>query len=80
MSLTPRTTRRRLLQTAAAAAAGSALGTNRLLSGAEPKTLLILGGTRVLGPEVVEVTRPPGEVPLGAPPLATPTAPIVIAS
>ena len=60
MSHTPRTTRRHLLQTAAAAAAASALGTSRLLSGAEPKTLLILGGTRFLGPEIVEAAQKSG--------------------
>ena len=53
-------TRRDLLKTAAAAAAASALGTSRLLSGAEPKTLLILGGTRFLGPEVVEAAKKSG--------------------
>ena len=53
-------TRRDLLKTAAAAAAASALGTNRLLSGAEPKTLLILGGTRFLGPEVIEAAKKSG--------------------
>ena len=53
-------TRRDLLRTAAAAAAASALGTNRLLSGTEPKTLLILGGTRFLGPAVVDAARKSG--------------------
>ena len=53
-------TRRDLLKGAAAAAAASALGTNRLLSGAEPKTLLILGGTRFLGPEVIEAAKKSG--------------------
>ncbi len=52
--------RRDLLKTAAAAAAASALGTNRLLSGAEPKTLLMLGGTRFLGPAVVDAAKKSG--------------------
>ena len=60
MTRTPRTTRRHLLQTAAAAAAGRALGTSRILSGAELKTLLILGGTRFLGPEIVDAARKSG--------------------
>jgi 2'-hydroxyisoflavone reductase len=53
-------TRRDLLRTAAAAAAASALGTNRLFAGAEPKTLLILGGTRFLGPALVEAAQKTG--------------------
>jgi 2'-hydroxyisoflavone reductase len=53
-------TRRDLLKGAAAAAAASALGTNRLLSGTEPKTLLILGGTRFLGPAVVDAAKKSG--------------------
>jgi 2'-hydroxyisoflavone reductase len=56
----PRTTRRHLLQTAAGAAASSALGTSRLFGGTEPKTLLILGGTRFLGPELVEAAKKTG--------------------
>ncbi len=50
-------TRRDLLKGAAAAAATSALSTSRLLSGTEPKTLLILGGTRFLGPAVVDAAK-----------------------
>ena len=53
-------TRRDLLKTAAGAAAASALGTSRILTGAEPKTLLVLGGTRFLGPAVVEAARKKG--------------------
>lgn len=60
MSLTPRSTRRHLLQTAAAAAAASALGRGRLLSAAEPRTLLVLGGTRFLGPAVVDAAHRSG--------------------
>jgi 2'-hydroxyisoflavone reductase len=60
VSLTPRTTRRHLLQSAAAAAAASALGTKRLFAGTEPRTLLILGGTRFLGPEVVDAAKKSG--------------------
>ncbi len=59
MNATPRTTRRHLLQTAAGAAAVSALG-GRLLAGSEPKTLLVLGGTRFLGPAVVEAAKRSG--------------------
>ncbi len=51
------TNRRDLLKSAAAAAAASALGTNRFLAAAEPRTLLILGGTRFLGPAVVEAAK-----------------------
>lgn len=50
-------TRRDLLKSAAAAAALAPL---RVLSGAEPRTLLILGGTRFLGPEVVDAARKSG--------------------
>ena len=55
-------TRRDLLRTAAAAAAASALGRSRLLSGGREttKTLLILGGTRFLGPAVVDAARRSG--------------------
>ena len=53
-------TRRDLLRTAAAAAAVSALGTSRFGTAAEPKTLLILGGTRFLGPAVVDAARKSG--------------------
>jgi len=53
-------TRRDLLKTAAAAAAASALGTARFGEAAGPKTLLILGGTRFLGPAVVDAARKSG--------------------
>ncbi len=53
-------TRRDLLRTAAVAAAAAALGTNRLVLGAETKTLLILGGTRFLGPAVVDAAKRSG--------------------
>jgi 2'-hydroxyisoflavone reductase len=52
-------TRRDLLKTAAAAAA-AALGTHRLFAQTEKKTLLILGGTRFLGPEVVDAAKRSG--------------------
>ena len=50
-------TRRDLLKTAAGAAASAALGTSRVFAATEPKTLLILGGTRFLGPAVVEAAK-----------------------
>ncbi len=60
MNETPRTSRRLVLQTAAGAAAASFLGTSRFAYGAEPKTLLVLGGTRFLGPEVVAAAKKSG--------------------
>jgi 2'-hydroxyisoflavone reductase len=53
-------TRRDLIKGAAAAAAATALGTSRFGTATEPKTLLVLGGTRFLGPAVVEAARRSG--------------------
>lgn len=52
--------RRDVLKTAAGAAAASFLGTSRVAWGADQKTLLVLGGTRFLGPEVVEAAKKSG--------------------
>ena len=59
------TTRRRFVRDAgvvvAAAAAAAAFGTKALSAGANPrKTLLILGGTRFLGPEIVDAAKASG--------------------
>ncbi len=57
------TTRREFVRDAgmAAAAAAAAFGTKALSAGTKPgKTLLILGGTRFLGPEIVEAARASG--------------------
>ena len=59
------TTRRRFVRdagvAAAAAAAAAAFGTKALSAGTNPrKTLLILGGTRFLGPEIVDAAKASG--------------------
>ncbi len=56
------TTRRKFVRDAGvAAAAAAAFGTKALASGTSPrKTLLILGGTRFLGPEIVETAKAGG--------------------
>lgn len=56
------TTRREFVRDAgAAAAAAAAFGTKALSAGTNPrKTLLILGGTRFLGPEIVEAAKASG--------------------
>lgn len=59
------TTRREFVRdagvAAAAAAAAAAFGTKALAAGTNPrKTLLILGGTRFLGPEIVEAAKASG--------------------
>jgi 2'-hydroxyisoflavone reductase len=55
------TTRREFVRDAAAAAAAAAFGTREVFAGASPKkTLLILGGTRFLGPELVGAARAGG--------------------
>ena len=55
------TTRREFVRDAGVAAAAVAFGTKALSAGSEPKkTLLILGGTRFLGPEIVDAAKASG--------------------